>query len=250
MSPDSIARRRLFATVYRRSQVRSWSGVLAIARCWALSPSRISHKTRNLGETLRHRIAGHLDAGGIEPGMGVERLVLALGGAEMHDAGDAAPLEHDARRHRLRQAHRLERHVARRARHRPADLLGECAPASCEPLRRGLQGARVARRHEVAETARQARKRNEDQRQPRQQQAQPPPRPPARGGGGRPGANLRSRRRIERNRAMFHQFVRERSRPRRGRPRAAHRIPAATARRRRRHPAASRSAPRCARRPR
>ena len=43
----------------------------------------------------------------------------------MHDAGNAAPLEHDARRHRLRQAHRLERHVARRARHRPADLLGE-----------------------------------------------------------------------------------------------------------------------------
>ena len=38
----------------------------------------VSDETRDLGEILRHRIAGHLDAGGIEPGMGVERLFLAL----------------------------------------------------------------------------------------------------------------------------------------------------------------------------
>src|SRR5580704_7250450 len=129
-----------------------------------------SHKTSDLGEILRHRIAGDLDAGGIEPGMGVERLVGALGGPEMHHARHAAAAEHDLRGHGLRQAYRLERDVARGARHRPADLGGKR-----RLMRRGchssLRNAGIRGRHKRAKPRREPRKRNEDQREPRNEQA-------------------------------------------------------------------------------
>jgi hypothetical protein len=92
-----------------------------------------SHKACDFSKSIRHRIARHFDAGGIEPGMGVDRLVpsdlvLSDSGAEMQHAVDAAPLEHDARGHGLGQAHRVEWNMARRPRHRPADLLGNKGP--------------------------------------------------------------------------------------------------------------------------
>jgi len=72
------------------------------------------------------------------------------------------PLEHDARRHRLRQADRLDRHVTRGPRHRPADFFGRAYLVRCRALPRA-QGTRVVRRHESAELASQPRERNKEQ---------------------------------------------------------------------------------------
>src|ERR1700676_4261875 len=81
------------------SQVRHRDTVALIA----------SNKAGDFGKSICHRIARHFDAGGIEPGMGVDRLVLpdlvpSDSGAEMQHAVDAAPLKHDARGHGLGQA--------------------------------------------------------------------------------------------------------------------------------------------------
>lgn len=98
---------------------------------------------------------------GLTAGMRVERLLVASSRAKMHRAGDAAPLEHSVCRHRLGQAHRLERHVACGARHRPADV-----GRHLRLLRRGrhCKALCFAGWHEPAKSRRQLRERDEDQR--------------------------------------------------------------------------------------
>jgi hypothetical protein len=83
-----------------------------------------SNKPRDLGEILRHRIAGHLESRGVEPGMGDGGLFRAIGRSE--NTTLLTPRRYRARRHGLRQG------AASNGTSRAARITAQpMSPASC-----------------------------------------------------------------------------------------------------------------------
>ena len=83
-------------------------------------------ETNDFRERARHGIAGHLHTGCVQPCMGFQPFQLvARGYTEMQHARHASAPQHLLGGDCLRQAYRLERHMACGARYCPADFSGE-----------------------------------------------------------------------------------------------------------------------------